>query len=161
MRKRRIQKRVRWLAGLRFPLLLFTGVVGLAWISSYFIGVQRYRSDWEVTETSMFEEARWVVSNFGSIGFAWRKQAGALGSPVPSDESEWKVFRSSSSVLKNMHPEGFLPWHWVHYRTSKHKMMGAMHTDYGHLYFPYWLPFAASGLCALFLSGYFARERTH
>jgi hypothetical protein len=141
-----------WLTWLRVCVLLLTGLIGLCWISSYFVGIQRYQSEWSTSHTATSEEARWLVSNHGSIGLAWRSQAGEPGFSTPADEFELKAFDSSPSSLNNVHPEGFFSWHWIHYEPTKSKMMGSMRTGYGHLYIPYWMPFLTSGLLAFLVS---------
>jgi hypothetical protein len=147
-----------WLGWLRVSMLLLTGLVGLFWISSYFVGLQRYRSDWSTSEAATSEEARWLISNHGSIGLAWRSQAGVLGASVPPNESELKTFDSSHTALNNVHPEGFFSWHWIHYAPTEFKMMGLMRTGYGHLFVPYWVPFLASGLLAFLVSACIKRR---
>lgn len=149
----------RWLDRLRIFLLVLTGLVGLLWISSYFVGMQRYRSDWSSNSAATSERATWLVSNYGSFGVAWRSQDGELGSSAPADEYEFTTFNSSRSALKNVHPEGFFSWHWIHYKPTKSQMMGSMRSGYGHLYVPYWVPFLASGVWAFSVSVYLNRKR--
>lgn len=137
----------------RIGMILVTGLVGIAWMSSYFLGIERYRSVWFTSKSALSEEARWWVSNFGSFGYAWRSQAGPSGSSPPLAETNVttnvKTFRASSSALDNVHPEGSLSWHWVHYVRTPTKM-GSTITEYGHLYVPYWMPFLACGVLAAF-----------
>lgn len=140
-----------WLFRLRDGFLILGGVVGLLWVSSYFFGFQGYRSVWEGGGSLQREEARWLVSNYGSIGLAWRSQAGELGNPLPAPETAFRTFGASQSAV-HVHPEGFWSWHWIHYAPVRPRMMGSMRTGYGHLYLPYWMPVLGSGLMVLGLS---------
>lgn len=135
-------------------MILVTGLVGVAWLSSYFLGVERYRSAWFASKSARSEEARWWVSNFGSFGYAWRWQDGPSGSSPPLVETNFKTFPASPSALNNVHPEGTLSWHWVHYERTP-TTRGSTTTEYGHLYVPYWMPFLA---CVAFAAFGFRRE---
>ena len=141
-----------WLFWIRIAIAALTGMVALLWISSYFVGIQRYQSDWSSLETATSERATWLVSNYGSLGIAWRVQDGELGSPLPLAEYELKTFDASPTALNNVHPGGFFRWHWIHYEHPKSKTMGLMLTGYGHLYVPYWIPFLTGGLLVFSLT---------
>ena len=138
------------LGWLRMSMLILTGLVGVLWISSYFVGIQR--SDWSSSGATTSERAQWLVSNYGSFGFGWRSQDGELGNRIPPGEHKLTVFESSSSALNHVHPEGFLAWHWIHHERTRTTMMGLMRTGCGHLYLPYWLPFVGIGSLAFSLS---------
>ncbi len=141
-----------WSGWLRTSLRLLTALSALFWISSYFVGVQWYHSDWKTAGPVASEEASWLVSNHGSIGFAWRSQRGVPGAPPPPDEAGFTAFDSSPSALDHVHPEGSFPWHWIHHAPTEYRMMGSMLTGYGHLYVPYWIPFLVSGLSAFWFA---------
>jgi hypothetical protein len=141
MKKQQSAKIHPWLIWGRVSILALTGLVALIWISSYFVGIQRYQSTWSSVNEATSERASWLISNHGSIGIAWRSQDGVLGSPPPASEFELKTFKSSTSAWNNVHPEGFFSWHWIHYQQTKLKPMGLMRTEYGHLFTPYWMPF--------------------
>ena len=116
-------------------------------ISSYFVGLERYQSNWEKDGTTTTERASWLVSNFGSIGFAWRFQMGDLGEPtIPDDASQVKTFRGSATALDHIHPEGLGSWHWIQFHPMKLQSMGSMETGYEHLFVPYWIVLVASGI---------------
>jgi hypothetical protein len=137
-----------WIRAGTWVLLCFAGVF---WGLSYFVGVQRYQSAWTVSEAGASEEARWFFSNFGSVGLGWRAQMAELDS-LPPDEVAVTTFRGSPSALGNVHSEGFFSWHWVHYKPTATKMMGATRTGYGDLFVPYWVLFLGCGLVVLWAS---------
>ncbi len=151
-----------WLVCLRATALLLIGLIGAIWVSSYFVGVQRYQSIWSASATGLSEDARWLFSNHGSFGFAWRSQRShaAATDSVPPDELyrrpsvdiDFKTFESSSDALGHVHPEGFIPWHWIVYQPMELSMIGSTSTGYGHLFIPYWIPFLTSVLWLFIIS---------
>ena len=96
--------RRKWL---RYSILLLGVVVAIAWLSSYFVGMDCYRSNWTRAGTTTTERASWVVSNFGSFGIAWRYQVGDLGAAkLPDDASRVQPFRGSPQGVESDSPRG-------------------------------------------------------
>ena len=152
MRRRESARVPRWLAWLRAFLIAITGLVTLLWVSSYWIGIQRYQSHWVSIGGAEVERATWVVSNYGSLGLAWRSQDGVLEGALPASESELKVFDSSPSAWAHVHPEGTSSWHWIQYEQAESTAMGSMRTCYGHFFVPYWMLMLAGSLSAFMIS---------
>jgi hypothetical protein len=100
-----------------------------------------YRSTWQGTETNATERAGWLFSNFGSFAYAWRRQAGDLGNPLPEHERKISIFPASRTALSHVHPEGVWSWHWIHRVSTPPTMFGSVKSEYGHLFVPYWMPF--------------------
>lgn len=139
-------------------LRLLTLTLGILWLSSYYVGLQRYQSNWSSKGTEEIEEARWFISNFGSFGYAWRSQDGELGIDLPTSDVRHTAFKGSSSALNHIHAEGAAAWHWFHYLPTENKTMGRMQTGYGQLFIPYWVLFMVSGFLTVLLSNRIRRS---
>lgn len=144
--------RIPWLTWVRLGLFILAGLIANLWIASYFIGLQRYHSDWEETETVSTENAHWWMSNQGAFGYGWRTQrTGPQIEKLPADEVQWATFDSSPSALNHIHPEGFLAWHWFEFHPEKITLKGTSKSYYGHLFVPYWLPLSLCLLAAFLI----------
>ena len=131
----RIILRVLWVA-------LF--LVGAAWILSYFIYFESYRSTWTERDDEYREDARWVWSNFGSVGFGIRRQSFASeDQSLPDDQNRSDKQRAAIYHLKNIHEPTVFAWHWTKYSRQKELKPGTgrPHRLYQDLFIPYWMIF--------------------
>ena len=135
-------------------LSIATLTVAVVWPCSYFFGGEMYHSVWFRSPHATREQANWVISNYGSLGFAWRTQKVIPPmASLPEPGRNWRNFQASAEQLSHIHPEGAGSWHWIHWH-SKTTPMGTSTTTYSHLYLPYWLI-----LLPLFLAMWLLRAR--
>ena len=150
----------RWLAWMRGTLLVLTGLVTCLWVSSYFVAFDRYTSTWTSTESGRYEEARWVISNFGSFGYAWRSQQSPADDHYPAiqKETQFKRIEASPSALQHIHPEGVVAWHWLQLHSAEERRSPTVRHEYGHIFVPYWMMALAGGLLMLVTTSSSSRQ---
>lgn len=132
-----------------FSLITLIGIVILvAWITSYSTAHQFYRSRWHETGSDYAEKAHWLISNFGSVGVAWRhQQFPKEGNNFPASAREHKSLPASESAFSHVHALGILPWHWFDYHNES-TMHGITPVTNGQLYVPYWFLLILSAFTA-------------